>query len=61
MLTVDETKEVRLILNKIDNMIFDIEFGFVDEDIKYYIDTLKMVKTSYMHFLSELGMIDRKQ
>lgn len=60
MLTTDETKEVRVVLNKLEGILIDIEFGNTDEVMEKGIDTLKMVKTSYMNFVSELAKADRK-
>lgn len=59
MLNCDETKEVRVILNKLDKMIIDIEYGDTDEVMEKGIDTLKMVKTSYKNFVSELARAER--
>lgn len=56
MLTCDETKEVRVVLNKLDTMLVDIEFGDADEVMEYGIDTLNMIKTSYMNFVEKYAM-----
>lgn len=59
MLTVDEAKEARVILNKLDKMLVDIEFEDTDEVMEKGIDTLKMAKTSLMHFVEELARAER--
>lgn len=59
MLTVDETKEVRVVLNKLNEMLVDIEFGDTDEVMQKGMDTLKMIKTSYMNFVEKLAMAER--
>lgn len=61
MLYCDETKEARVVLNKLDKMLIDIEFGDTDEVMEEGMETLKMVKTSFMHFVSELARAERKQ
>lgn len=59
MLNCDETKEIRVVLNKLDTMLVDIEYGDTDEVMEKGIETLKMIKTSYMHFISELARAER--
>lgn len=60
MLNCDDTKEIRVVLNKLDKMLVDIEYGDTDEVMKEGVDTLKMIKTSYMRFVSELARKEEK-
>lgn len=61
MLTADETKEIRVVLNKLDALIVDIEYEDADEVMKKGIDTLNIIKKSYMNFVSELAKAERKE
>lgn len=65
MLTCDETKEIRVVLNKINESIIDLEYEISDCNgsgvIKECFETLKIVKASYMNFIEELAKAERIQ